>query len=109
MLDLRELHSPTYTASALRFEGIMEVDKFGCPISGEVSSIRALDDDPGLAAWVARRQLKSAWSSGIEFHAIRKATEGFQFGQLDAIRKAVEGMQIDVARGPSRLEAIKPK
>ncbi len=151
LLDLRQLHSPNYKATAplavdsavvefsveaqvlieiwlpvdlavaddwivterteseqrvnlvkpLRFGGILEVDKFGRPISGEVSSIRALSDDPGLAAWVARRRLKSALSSGIELDAFRKATEGLQFGQLDAIRKTTEGLQF------GQLDAIR--
>lgn len=87
-------------AKTLMLTGIVEVDSFRRPVSGEVSSVRARDDDPGLAAWVTRsaarasaslsETLEAARRSLEPSEAIRKVMAGLDTSGLDAIRKMSE-------------------
>ncbi|MGW1298178.1 PIN domain-containing protein [Streptomyces sp. NPDC002533] len=69
----------------LSFRGLIELDSYGRPVSGEVSTISALSGDPGLVPWK---------SKGSGLASLQAALSGFQRRPL-----------VD----PSIFEAMRPK
>ncbi|MFJ9988084.1 PIN domain-containing protein [Streptomyces globisporus] len=69
----------------ISFRGLIELDSYGRPVSGEVSNIAALSGDPGLAPWKSK-------GSG-----------------LASLQAALSGFQHHPWVDPAFLEALRPK
>lgn len=80
----------------LRFGGLIELDSYGRPVSGDVSTIAALADDPDLKAWRHGPGDVSAILAGIE--SIRRAST-ISPEVLEALRPRID---------PSVFSALTP-
>ncbi|MEU5190126.1 PIN domain-containing protein [Streptomyces klenkii] len=96
-------HSAT-VLKKLSFRGLIELDSYGRPVSGEVSNIDALSGDPGLEPWKTNgSSLESLQTALSQFHhrdlmdpALLKAMGAFQ----EALRPKID---------PKVLETLRPK
>ncbi|CAB92568.1 DUF4935 domain-containing protein [Streptomyces sp. SID7813] len=93
----------------LGFRGLIELDSYGRPVSGEVSNIDALIDDPGLEPWK---------SKGSGLASLQAALSGFQHRNLvdsallESLRPKIDPGFWDVLRpkiAPGLLDALRPK
>jgi hypothetical protein len=75
----------------LHFAGIVTSDRFGRPLSGEVTTIRALPDDPGRTAW-SRTSISAQVDSLRAAMTDPKVTEFFRAG-VSANNKIAEMMR----------------
>ncbi|MFJ9664005.1 PIN domain-containing protein [Streptomyces sp. NPDC101219] len=82
----------------LGFQGLIELDSYGRPVSGEVSNIGALIDDPGLEPWK---------SKGSVLASLQAALSGLQRHSLvdSALLESLPRPKID----PGLLDALRPK
>ncbi|MCQ4194435.1 PIN domain-containing protein [Streptomyces parvulus] len=105
----------------LGFQGLIELDSYGRPVSGEVSNIDALIDDPGLEPWKSKgsglASLQAALS-GLQHHNLvdpvlfESLRPKIDPGFLDAMRPKIDSGFLDAMRpkiDSGFLDAMRPK
>ncbi|WP_406505745.1 PIN domain-containing protein [Streptomyces sp. NBC_01602] len=90
----------------LSFQGLIELDSYGRPVSGEVSNVDALSGDPGLEPWKSKGSGLASLQAALSRFPHRALMDP---ALLDAMRPKLDPKMFGALSDPKFLDAIRPK
>ncbi|MFJ3861419.1 PIN domain-containing protein [Streptomyces sp. NPDC090085] len=94
----------------LSFRGLIELDSYGRPVSGEVSNIDALNGDPGLDPWKSHgSSLASVQAALARFHHRNLVDPALLEALQETLRPKIDPKIFGPLIDPKVIEMLRPK